>query len=220
MNIIKEIGIICLAAFAISIAYNFTQPEPIPLIREEKPIASIDDSILFDSLAAEITNPVIIDSNSSKGTLTSIIDSSKAISGLTKKADSLIVSANGMGDVKNNQQKIADAHLNLGKTLTYEQMLKVIANPSFLIIDARSPENYSKNKIGNAINIFPYGDEGEMMNLIMGLPTDKKIIIYCDGGHCDASHKLAEIVLSFGYEKVYIYTGGWEEWTLKKGLKK
>lgn len=106
-----------------------------------------------------------------------------------------------------------------GKTITFEQMNQIKDDDRFIIIDARNPENFNTNKIGNPINIFPYADENEVMNKILNLPHDKKIIVYCDGGDCDSSHKIAEILLSFGYNDVYIYTGGWEEWSKRKGLK-
>lgn len=105
------------------------------------------------------------------------------------------------------------------KTVTYEQMLKIINSDDFIIIDARSADYFNINKIGNAINIFPYDDETVVMNKIFDLPQDKKIVVYCDGGNCDSSHKIAEILLNFGYDNTYIYSGGWDEWTKKQGIK-
>ncbi|MDT3738099.1 MAG: rhodanese-like domain-containing protein [Candidatus Kapabacteria bacterium] len=106
-----------------------------------------------------------------------------------------------------------------GTTVTYEQMLKIISNDDFILIDARNPEYYKKSRIGNSINIFPYADESEVMNKILDLPQNKKILVYCDGGNCDSSHKIAEILLNFGFGNVLIYTGGWDEWSKKKGIK-
>lgn len=104
------------------------------------------------------------------------------------------------------------------KTVTYEQMLKIIENDDFIIIDARNAELFNKSKIGNSLNIFPYSDEAEVVNKIFDLPQDKKIVVYCDGGNCDSSHKIAEMLLSFGYDNTFIYSGGWEEWSNKQGI--
>jgi len=107
------------------------------------------------------------------------------------------------------------------KTVTYEQMLKILESGTgeFIIVDARNSEYWKKSKIGNSINIFPYEDESNVINKILDLPYDKKIIVYCDGGNCDSSHKIAEMMKNFGLENVFIYSGGWEEWTKKKGIK-
>lgn len=217
MKTVKEIVYIGFFATAIAIAYNFTLPKPLSLIREKKVVAAVDDNLLFSQDTVANYKPNTTQSITDTVSLTKndkiAIDS---INSKQKKADSLIASAEiKENNSKADKQKIAEAHQNLAKTVTYEQMLKIINNDSFIIIDARNPENFNKEHIGSAINIFPYGDEGEMMNKIMSLPYDKKIVVYCDGGACDASHKIAEIIISFGYDKVFLYSGGWEEWALK-----
>jgi len=121
-----------------------------------------------------------------------------------------------------NSKLEADKNINIdndSKTVTYEQMLKIIESDEFILIDARSPEMYSKSTIGKAINIFPYSDESEVMSKILDLPTDKKIIVFCDGGNCDSSHKIADILHNFGYINSYIYSGGWDEWSKIQGIK-
>jgi len=217
MKTVKEILFIGLFTVAIAIAYNFTLPKPLSLIREKKVVSAVDDTLLFssDSIANYTPNTTSISTDTAqvKNDDKMTIDT---LSAKLKKADSLLASAEiKENSTKPDKQKIAEAHQNLAKTVTFEQMTKIIKNDAFIIIDARTPESFAKEKIGNAINIFPYGDEGEMMNKIMSLPHDKKIVVYCDGGACDASHKIAEIIISFGYEKVFLYSGGWEEWALK-----
>ncbi len=107
---------------------------------------------------------------------------------------------------------------SLENTLSYRHMLKIVRHPDVLIIDARTPENFEKNKIGDAINIYPYMDESEYFEQIMMLPRDKIIILYCDGGTCDLSHNVASDMLNFGFKRVFLYYGGWEEWAKEKGI--
>jgi rhodanese-related sulfurtransferase len=103
---------------------------------------------------------------------------------------------------------------DLELTLTYEQMKEIVGNPDFLIIDARRPEQYQEAHIGDAINIFPeYDDEAEYVGSIFQIPQDKTIIVYCDGGTCDLSNTLAKELIHFGFKNLFIYHGGWEEWT-------
>ncbi|MEO0296423.1 MAG: rhodanese-like domain-containing protein [candidate division WOR-3 bacterium] len=40
--------------------------------------------------------------------------------------------------------------------------------------------------------------------------------MYCDGGFCELSFKLAELLKELGFKEITIYTGGFYEWN-KKG---
>lgn len=110
-----------------------------------------------------------------------------------------------------NSYKVTEKDLE--KSITYDQMLKLKDSDDFILIDARRPDQFAKGKIGNAINIHPeYEDEQAYVQSIFSIPQDKTIIIYCDGGTCDLSHKLAKELLGFGFKAIFIYHGGWEEW--------
>lgn len=106
----------------------------------------------------------------------------------------------------------------LEKSITFEQMKKATADDRFIIIDARSPEAYGKSHIGNAINIFPEYEkdkEQEYVASIFQIPEGKIIIVYCDGGTCDLSVMLSKELMRFGFKRIFIYHGGWEEWSKK-----
>ncbi len=108
---------------------------------------------------------------------------------------------------------------DLDMTLSYEQMKKIVNNDDYIIIDARRPEQYEEAHIGNSINIFPeYEDESQYVESIFQIQPDKTIIVYCDGGTCDLSHKLAKELIYFGFKTVFVYHGGWEEWSKKHPL--
>lgn len=65
--------------------------------------------------------------------------------------------------------------------------------------------------IPTAVNIPGYRFERVT---IPGLPADRSlpIVCYCSGGHCGISWYVAERLLDLGYEKVFVYGGGIEEW--------
>lgn len=98
------------------------------------------------------------------------------------------------------------------KTVTKEQIEMASMDPRFVIIDARRPDQFDVGRIGESFNIFPYDDESVYMDKLYSLPPDKVIIVYCDGGACDLSHHVAEDLSFNGFESVFIYKGGWEEW--------
>lgn len=224
----KEATAIVGVAILLAFAYNIYSPKGIPLIPQEKEIIAVSDDELFESSDEAVirdtssisANAETIDDmpNAQEKELKPITDSAQKkpqeqISPQTKAKKA---------DKRNDDEDIAelsDARSGEFPSVNYRQMLKLKDNPDFLLIDARSEEFYSKSHIGKAINIFPYSDnEEEMMGKVLDLPMNKKIVIYCDGGNCDSSHKLAEILRQFGFEKVYIYTGGWEDWIKQRGM--
>ncbi|TNE33625.1 rhodanese-like domain-containing protein [bacterium] len=136
------------------------------------------------------------------------------------------ISTKGLSFLTSKGPAISDSLLNAGiasatndelegGTVTYEQIKARIDDPNFIIIDARSEEDYAKKHIGNSINIFPHSDESKYFEKIYTLPRDKKFIIYCNGGNCDLSHQVAEDMKIAGFKNIFIYTSGWEEWETK-----
>ena len=125
-----------------------------------------------------------------------------------------------ISDVKLFDQTAAALNSDPGNstTVSYKQILAIINNPKFLLIDARNPESYAEGHIGNAVNIYPLGDdEYAYMEQIFSLPRDKTIIIYCDGGNCDLSDEVYNTMKEADdFGNVFLYKAGWEEWIAKQ----
>lgn len=101
-----------------------------------------------------------------------------------------------------HQSKIQD--------VTIDKALKLMEEGA-LIIDARSEEDFKNNHLQNAINI-PVKNFDNYVDKVFRLPTDTLIVIYCEGIHCNLSHQLAEKLLNFGFQKVYVMVEGIEGW--------
>lgn len=85
-------------------------------------------------------------------------------------------------------------------------------NRTFMLIDARNPEEYREAHIPGAINI-PQKNFDKFLGL---LPSDKKMmmVFYCNGVKCGKSKKAAKSAMELGYTEVYVYSEGmpvWEE---------
>jgi rhodanese-related sulfurtransferase len=106
---------------------------------------------------------------------------------------------------------------NTFQMLTYESVQEAIAQKNWIFVDARNAEAYAKGKIGDAINIDPQEDAGNVFPKVFEVvATGKPVIIYCNGVDCDLGHELWEFFKEADYEdKVYIYIGGWDEWIAK-----
>ncbi|HPS87578.1 MAG TPA: rhodanese-like domain-containing protein [Spirochaetota bacterium] len=102
---------------------------------------------------------------------------------------------------------------NQFKTISTDQFKKLFdQKKTYLLIDARSPQEYQEAHIKGAISI-PEKNLDDNKNL---LPADKSmhIIIYCNGVQCGKSKRLAEKILPLGYTNISVYSEGipvWEE---------
>jgi thiosulfate/3-mercaptopyruvate sulfurtransferase len=115
--------------------------------------------------------------------------------------------------------------------ITTEEMQKLYEDPSYLILDARSPERYRgelepidsvAGHIPGALNRFHANNlqvdgrfksqaqlRSEFMDLI-GNHAQNKIIVYCGSGVTSCHHLIAlEIV---GISGARLYPGSWSEW--------
>ncbi len=194
---IYEIILIVATSVLLGLVYNALNPKKLPLIYKPAKIEKISNDELFGPAVKQ----------------TQVIETKANDTIETKE----IVKAPAQDTLK--KPKEAPVEPALKKTVTYSQMLKIIGDPNFVILDARNAEDFAEAHIGNAKNIFPYDPMDQLFAKAQKLPTNKKIVVYCDGGNCDSSHKLAEFLESIGFDKVYLYTGGWEDWIKHKGGK-
>lgn len=203
---IKEVIIIIILTGLLGLVYNYFSSKSLPLVYTPKKIDIVSDSV-FNNI-----NPVAPDSQA------------KTSDKITAKIDT--VPANGKKvETKDTTQKKAPETNIIGskagaiKSVTLQQVIKFQKDKNFLFVDARPEEEYKTAHIGNAVSIFPYDENKDnYFKKLTSLPNDKVIIVYCSGGQCEASHHVIEDLISFGYTKVFLFPGGWEEWT--KSVKK
>lgn len=94
--------------------------------------------------------------------------------------------------------------------VTIDKALELI-DKGALIIDARSEEDFKYGHLQRAINISAKNFDN-YVDKVFELPTDTLIVIYCEGIHCNLSHQLAEKLLNFGFQKIYVMVEGIEGW--------
>lgn len=104
-----------------------------------------------------------------------------------------------------------------------EEVLARLEDPGVVILDARTPEEYTEGRIPGAMNLnFPLNaapeapkffrgaDELRAMYDGIGATADKLVIPYCASGVRSAV--TAFVLHLLGYENVALYTGSWLEW--------
>lgn len=81
-----------------------------------------------------------------------------------------------------------------------------------LFIDARPRAQYLAGRLPFAYSL-PFSEflSGRPA-ILQQIPTAAPVMIYCDGGDCDASHKVAEMLVRYGYSDISIYIDGYPAW--------
>ena len=97
-----------------------------------------------------------------------------------------------------------------------QQALSLHASGSGIFVDARHSYDYRLGHIKGAINL-PLNEFEANRNILGGLPTDRLLVVYCDGAECNSSINLAVRLDSAGYSAVKIFFGGWKEWEAAGG---
>ncbi len=81
-----------------------------------------------------------------------------------------------------------------------------------LFIDARPVEEYEAGHVPGAFNVPPSKISGISALLDFMGPGDR-IVVYCEGGSCDASHLVAIRLEDLGITTVHIDADGYPGWT-------
>lgn len=88
---------------------------------------------------------------------------------------------------------------------------KLTQNPDVQLVDVRTPEEYKKNHIKNALNIDINGENYH--NHIALLDKTKPLLVYCISG--GRSARAASMMRKEGFVKVFELKGGIIQWSAK-----
>lgn len=101
------------------------------------------------------------------------------------------------------------------KELNYNQLLNMIepGKKHPVLVNVLPKEDFLKTHIPGSINLPVEKIEAEASRLFA---KHDWIVVYCANKNCDASHQAAEKFKKLGFENVYRFTGGCEEWTKNK----
>ena len=84
---------------------------------------------------------------------------------------------------------------------------------AFVLVDARTKEEYEEAHIPGAVNI----PDKQFEELLLTLPADKSsiLVIYCNGVKCGKSKKVAQKATAAGYTNIILYGEGFPVWEEK-----
>lgn len=113
-----------------------------------------------------------------------------------------VVTANKKNELIFNDLEIGD--VSLAK--------KLYDSSEFIFVDARSRDDYDEGHIKGAVSL-PVGQFDENIEIFLEqYSPEKKIITYCSGRTCEDSHRLAQLLLEFGYTEINVFIDGYPGW--------
>lgn len=95
-----------------------------------------------------------------------------------------------------------------GKTVSAQQMVKLINNEQATVIDLREAAEFRKGHIVDAVNL-PYGKVDERWGELEAL-RERPLILVCKMGQFSSA--IGKRLLGKGFTKVYRLAGGLGEW--------
>lgn len=106
--------------------------------------------------------------------------------------------------------------VTLGLDITLEQA-KMLVDAGAHVVDARAREEFEAGHIDNAFwlpaNLFYEGKAQDALNF---MDPSRRIVIYCGGGACDASHNTAKMLQENGFKLTHVLTDGYPAWAAAK----
>lgn len=215
---LKEARLVLIPAVLLAVGFNLFASDKVsvPWIREIPQIKEATDSDIY---GADTSNPV---ATIPVDTLPAI-DTSLSVEEIEKlRQDSIKAETKRVQDsiakVRTDSIKAAqDANFGAVENgdvlgVNTKKTKEIFDRKVAVFVDARRSDQFAKGHIPGSINIYA-SEFAENIPKVANIPRDKLIVVYCDGGLCELSHELANELVTFGFRKVVVYTGGWEEWS-------
>lgn len=214
---LKEARMVIIPAILLAVGFNLFASNKIPWLREVAPLKDASDTILFGSDTSDQTVVVPVD------TLPAIDTTALSPEEIEKQRQDSIKAAtkriqDSIAQARADSLKAAqDANFGAVKDgevlgVSTKKTKEIFDRKVAAFIDARRSDQFAKGHIPGSINIYAT-EFAENIPKVASIPKDKLIVVYCDGGLCELSHELANELITFGFKKVVVYTGGWEEWS-------
>lgn len=87
---------------------------------------------------------------------------------------------------------------------------KILFDQGVPFLDARRHDEFELGHVPQAVVMPP--DEFPSRAAEVMIYSPGPVVIYCDGGQCDASHNLAKLMQSVGFTQIHIMTDGYPGW--------
>jgi len=107
-------------------------------------------------------------------------------------------------------QPSTDPHADIDITLA---QAKALYDQGVIFVDSRSPQQFAEKQIEGALNLpLEFLEGGARPDALNIIDPGAKVVIYCSGGDCHASHDVAIRLNALGYNSCYVLKDGIPAW--------
>ena len=103
------------------------------------------------------------------------------------------------------------------RLITLQEAEDLWAAGEAVVFDARPERPFREGHVPRARNLPATESKLKVPPDVLGLPRERTLVVYCEGGDCQSSLALAKRLHDEGFKDIRVMTGGWEEW-IKAGL--
>jgi histidine triad (HIT) family protein len=210
-SMLFEGGLLVLAAICMAAVFNSMNPKQIPWVKKEYERTQATSSEIERYLAPAPAPGTAQGSVPSEPTGTS--EQAGTATPTSAKPSSAPEAAVDKPAASPKSSFVAEP--GMVREIGYDAFVRLMSAGPFHLIDARGAEKFAEGHIPGAVNIYGGEAQSRIPDIIQS-PRDRVILIYCDGGECELSHHVADVLKQFGFGPIFIYTGGWAEWQTKR----
>lgn len=196
----KKLLLIVIISSVTGLIYNHFNPQGIPLNWKGKELIWAGDSLLFEESISEddsILSPELkAVPNDEQPSLISQHNEEKKSAPIKDVTEQ-----------KENQTPEMTEPLAVNLDQAYR-----LYQQGIVFLDARDNYEFREGHIKNAVSL-PYYQFEEFEHQLKNIAKDKAVVTYCGGSDCDLSVMLGNKLFKMGYKRVYIFHGGWNDWT-------
>ena len=197
----------------LGIFVNYFNPAGIPLIREKLELNWASDS-MFNEISRDSTS-TITDTVKPNSQNPPENNNPKRVDGKTVENNEDSKTIQKKENESENKKKVEVAAFTEPKAIKLDQAY-ILYNKGITFIDARDTSDFIAGHIKNSINI-PFDDFDNYKQRLDQLSKENPLVVYCAGTECDLSILLGNLLFNeMGYKKVYVFFGGWLDWTKAK----
>ncbi len=100
-------------------------------------------------------------------------------------------------------------------TVGLDEFRAALKNRAALVLDARPAVFYRQGHVPSALNLArdDFAADYRRLKLTLDAAAQKSIIVYCSGGACRDSRLVAAALITLGYSRTKVFTGGWHDWS-------
>ena len=88
--------------------------------------------------------------------------------------------------------------------------IEALKKPGVLVVDARTPQAFSVNRIPGAVNLPVTPSLGTLLSVIEKANAHDEMIVYCQSEECQWSHRVAAKLKTMGFDRVSVFKPGWK----------